>query len=84
MNRITGNGWINPKWLDIYKNGWINRKRLDMGLNRSKQLDNGWINRKWLDMVLIRSRRLDNLEKWLDKPAMVGYGFESFQMVGYL
>ena len=43
---------------------------------------NGWINRKRLDMGLNRSERLDNLEKWLDKPEMVGYGFDSIQMVG--
>ena len=34
-------------------------------------------------MGLNRSKRLDNLEKWLDKPKTVGFGFESIEMVGY-
>ena len=45
---------------------------------------NGWINRERWDISLIQSERWDILKKRLDKPAMVGYGFESFQTVGHL
>ena len=68
------------KWLD-------KPKTVEFGCELTEMVGylwkNGWINRERWDISLIQSERWDILKKRLDKPAMVGYGFESFQTVGY-
>ena len=59
MDRIEGNGWINPEMVGYLRNGWINLKTVGFGFDSIQTvgylLKNGWIKwesidyRKWLD-----------------------------------
>ena len=48
MNRIEGNGWINPETVGYLRNGWINLKTVGFGFDSIQTvgylLKNGWIN----------------------------------------
>ena len=48
MNRIEGNGWINPETVGYLRNGWINLKTVGFGFDLIQMvgylLKNGWIN----------------------------------------